>query len=149
VLDASVLLALVWQEPGYRDIAILLPQAVIPAPSFVETLYKAKSRAGQSSIESLAADLVATGLEIEPMLADDCVRAAELIALSKKREIDGRGGLSLGDGLCIAIAERVGGTLLTEDTYWFDLDLRVPAKSLRSMSASARSRKAQMPTSTP
>lgn len=62
-------------------------------------------------------------MRVEPLLDADTVRAAELILLSKADRDPG--SLSLGDGLCIATAERLGLPLTDGDRYWSNVDLSV------------------------
>jgi PIN domain nuclease of toxin-antitoxin system len=132
VLDASALLTFIWREEGGDRVAKLLPDAVIPASALVEVLYRAAERDMNGTIADLHQRLLATGLEVEPLLEADVTRAAELIATSRKMTLgDGR-GLSLGDGLCIAVAERRNVVLISEDAHWFDLELKVRCVSFRT-----------------
>ena len=123
-LDASALLAWVLRERGFETIDKVLPVSVVPVSAMVEVLYRAVERGHRSPPRQLNADLLALGVDVEPVLGVDAVRAAELIATSKVAP--GPGSLSLGDGLCIAVAERLGLALTGGDTYWSQLTLRVP-----------------------
>lgn len=71
----------------------------------------------------LHADLLALGLTVEPVTDADAERAAELIVAFKVTP--GPGSLSLGDGLCIAVAERLGLPLTGGDRYWSRVPLQV------------------------
>ena len=122
-LDASAVLAYLLREKGGQLIEKLLPKAVIPASAMVETLYRAAEKGYGISSNQLHDDLLALGLTVEPMTDADTVRAAELIFLSKKEPSPG--SLSLGDGLCIAVAERLGLTLTGGDKYWATVDCTV------------------------
>ena len=56
----------------------------------------------------------------------DSLRAAELIAIShKKQKSKDDNSFSLGDGLCIAVAERLGLLVTGGDKYWNECDLQV------------------------
>jgi ribonuclease VapC len=90
----------------------------------VEVLYRAAERGHGLSPARLYDDLIAVGLAVEPLLGSDAVRAAELIAESKAAA--GHGALLLGDGLCIAVAERRGLPLTGGDKYWSQMGLQVP-----------------------
>lgn len=108
-LDVSALLAWVLRERGHDTVDKILTFAVIPSSAMVETLYRARERGhGQSSAA----------------LHADTVRAAELIATSKSDP--GVGSLSLGDGLCIAVAERLQLPITGGDRYWSQVDATVP-----------------------
>ena len=129
VLDASAVLAWVLNDPGWKAVDRLLPVATIPASAMVECLYAAKAKGQRTEPEELYAALRAVGLRVEPVTAEDVVRAAELIAASHANaEVNAEKrspSLSLGDGLCIAVAERLELPLAGGDTYWETLDLRV------------------------
>jgi ribonuclease VapC len=122
-LDASAVLAWVLHERGFETIDKLLPIAVVPVSAMVEVLYRAVERGHRLSPVQLHADLLALGLTVEPVTDADAERAAELIVSSKAGS--GPGSLSLGDGLCIAVTERLGLPLTGGDTYWSQVPLRV------------------------
>lgn len=115
-LDASAILAWVLRERGHDVVDRLLPVAVTPASAMVETLYRAQEKGHRLSCAELHTDLLALGLTVEPLTDADTVRAAQLIAHSKQEPSPG--SLSLGDGLCIAVAERLDLTLAGGDRYW-------------------------------
>ena len=71
-------------------------------------------------VPALIARVVAA---VEPVTDADAERAAELIVASKASP--GQGSLSLGDGLCIAVAERLALPLAGGDRYWSQVPLRV------------------------
>ncbi len=116
VLDASAVLAWVLHELGAATVDKLLSVGVVPASAMVETLYRAQERGHRQSCQELHDDLLAMGLTVEPVTDEDTVRAAELVAASRRDASDG--SLSLGDGLCIAVAERLGLTMTGNDKYW-------------------------------
>ena len=76
-------------------------------------------------------DLQRVGVELEPTLADDVVRAADLIAQSRRLGIAEGHGISPGDGLCLAVSERLNLTVVGGDRAWDKLDLRVPYRMFR------------------
>ena len=123
-LDASALLALVLRERGAETIDALLAVSCVPVSAMVEVLYRAGARGHQMPAHRLYDDLLALGLDVEPVRGDDAVRAAELVASS--RSSPAPGSLSLGDGLCIAVAERLGLPLTGGDRYWSQDQMRVP-----------------------
>jgi PIN domain nuclease of toxin-antitoxin system len=66
------------------------------------------------------------GFAIEPITGDDAVRAASLIALSRRNVVESGGlSLSLGDGLCVAVAERPGLSVVGSDNHWSSMKFRV------------------------
>ena len=128
VLDASALLAWVMRERGSETVDVLLPYAVVPVSAMVETLYRAAELGHQLPMADLHRDLLSMGLVVEPVAESDALRAAQLIGGSRR----GRGGsLSLGDGLCLAVAERLGLTVTGGDQMWEALDLAVDHRPFR------------------
>ncbi len=123
VLDASALLAWVMNERGTQTVDRLLAFSVVPASAMVEVLYRAAEKGHRLPLEQLHASLLEMGLEVEDVTAADVVRAGELIAAS--RLDPARGSLSLGDGLCIAVAERLQLTVTGGDKYWTNVDMTV------------------------
>ena len=128
VLDASALLAWVMRERGAETIDVLLPYAVVPVSALVETLYRARELGHGLGSADLHRDLLSMGIAVEPVTELDALRAADLIAASRA----GRSGsLSLGDGLCLAVAERIGLTVTGGDQLWETLDLAVDYRPFR------------------
>lgn len=107
VLDASAVLAYLQGEPGSEIVAGNLSGAVIGAASWAEVL----SRFPGPVEMSLATGIVtAQGVRIEPVSEADARGAAVLRA--------SRPHLSLGDRLCLALAERRDSQVLTADRAW-------------------------------
>lgn len=123
VLDASALLAWVMNERGVKTVDRLLTIGVAPASALVETLYRAAEKGHRLPPGQLHEALLEMGLEVEPVTGEDVVRAAELVAAS--RRAPGEGSLSLGDGLCIAVAERLRLPITGGDQHWETIDLAV------------------------
>jgi len=126
VLDASAVLAFVLDEHAGDTVRKLLPVGIIPAPNLTEVLYRAQERGYRNTPQALYTLLLETGLAVEPLTEDDAVRAAELIAASRAtRNNRDDPSLSLGDGLCCAVAERLNLALTGGDAHWSTLDLKV------------------------
>lgn len=113
VLDSSAILAFLLDEPGADDVeAILRTGAQCGAANWSEVAQKVMtSGADWQAVRSL---LESYDLIIEPVTAGD----AELAARLWKRG----SGLSLGDRLCLALAERLTATAVTADRAWAGLD---------------------------
>lgn len=126
VLDASAVLAWVLREQGHKVIDRLLASAVLPSSAMVEVLYRAPERGHRLTPTQLHDDLLALGLDVEPATDDDTVRAAELITASRlaRTPADSR-SLSLGDGLCLAVAERLGLPVSGGDEHWTTVDMNI------------------------
>jgi ribonuclease VapC len=126
VLDASAVLAWVLHESGADVVERLLPAAAIPAANLTEVLYRAPERGHGMTMEQLEAHLLAKGLTIESVTPDDARRAAELIRYSRDHRRGRRdSGLSLGDALCIAVAERLELPISGGDTAWEHVPINV------------------------
>jgi PIN domain nuclease of toxin-antitoxin system len=110
VLDASAMLALLFDEAGadtVRDDARSADAVAMSAANYSEVLQKVRQRGGdvdeaRTTIEAL--------VEVEPVMPDDAVCAAQLWRSGE--------GLSLGDRLCLALAERLGCDAYAMDEEW-------------------------------
>ena len=124
VLDASALLAVLNQEAGVDVVIPLLPGALMSAVNWSEVVQKALAR-GVPAGPRMRQDVEATGVSILPFEVED----GEGAALVWQRAP--RGGLSLGDRACLALAEAHGGTAVTADRSWAHLDLDVKVLVIR------------------
>lgn len=109
VLDASAVLAWAQGEPGSDVVErVLVEGAVCGAANWSEVVQKVRA-AGRDWL-LLKALLEDYSLTIEPVTADDAERAAASWRPGS--------GLSLGDRLCLALAQRRDRTVWTADTAW-------------------------------
>ena len=131
VLDASAVLAWVLNEPGAVTVDQVIPFAVVTSANMTEVLYRAAQRGHKMDSAMLHDHLVHAGLDVEPVTDADTVRAAVLIARSRQDPPAGSYGLALGDGLCLAVAERLGLPATGGDQLWETLDLAVPYHPFR------------------
>lgn len=117
LLDASALLALIFEEPGGEVVANLIPNARINAVNLSEVVAKLQDRGASDS------EIDATLREFRiPVVAFGPPQA---IATGQLRNATRSGGLSLGDRACLSLALDVGGTAVTADRAWERLDLAV------------------------
>ncbi len=124
VLDASALLAWVLRERNWHVVDKMLDVAMIPVSALVETLYRAAEKGHRLPPAELYESLLQLGVEVESVRSQDAVRAAELIA-SSRADRTSEGSLSLGDGLALAVAERLELPITGGDQHWETLDLSV------------------------
>ena len=96
VLDASALLASLYQEPGGKSVDVALSTAIIGAPNLAEVL----SKVDPSAWDDMLAGWSELGLQIESMLPQDAQTVGELASEAP------RSGLSLGDRASLAPAAR-------------------------------------------
>lgn len=131
LLDASAVLAFILQQQGHETVAQVLPVGAITSANLTEVLYKAREFGYRQDLAGLAERLVRTGLQVVEVIDVDAAVAAELIASSRKSRAPGKGSLSLGDGICIAVAARLDLVLVGDDRYWEGLDLPVEYRPFR------------------
>jgi len=110
VLDASAVLALLFEEPGAEVVRAQLRTGVIGAANLAEVLAKLSDH-GLPAVEAVRAVTI-LGLEFAPMTAAQAGRSAELRSLTRSV------GLSLGDRACLALAAELGALALTADRIW-------------------------------
>ena len=110
VLDSSCLLASVFQEPGGEKVRALLAGAMMSAVNWSEFVQKA----AQYGVDTLGmrSDAEGAGLRIMPVTVDLAEAAAALWPVGKKV------GLSLGDRMCLALAQQYRATAYTTDVAW-------------------------------
>ncbi len=144
VLDASVLTAWILQQANrWQRVDRLFQQPptglVAPVSAVTETFYIARRRGNKSSFQQLLAAFGSFGIRIEPNVEQDAIWAAERIAESESHpaiwatvrgEQRGRCTLSLGDGLILAVAQRLQTVALTFDEAWSRFPtMKLPAAS--------------------
>jgi ribonuclease VapC len=121
VLDASVLLAYLRDEPGAAPVADAIADGTyVSAVNLAEVLgyftrYGAKP-------DELVHDLVARGL-LGLAIAVEQFTQADAIEVARMRPITRELGLSLGDLACLALTRRLGLPALTADAAWRDAPL--------------------------
>jgi PIN domain nuclease of toxin-antitoxin system len=110
VVDASVVLAWLQDEPGADEAERHLVDGIIGAANWSEVLQKARQHGADAE---LVAQLFASfGLEVADVTRQDAEQAAALWRRG--------GGLSLADRLCLALGLRLGVAVVTADARWAD-----------------------------
>lgn len=108
VLDASAVLAVLRAEPGASQVREgAADGAAISTANYSEVLQKIRQYGGDVDE---AGRLVSAIASLEPVTTEDAVKAAQLWRQG--------GGLSLGDRLCLALAQRLGVEAWTTDAEW-------------------------------
>ena len=120
VLDASAVLALLAEEPGADEVEGLLDGSAMSTVNLSEVLQKSMQHG--AGTEGLEYDLQGLGVELYPFDIVHARAAAEL------RERTPRGGLSLGDRACLALAAGLGAVAVTTDRRWSSIDHGVPVR---------------------
>ena len=123
ILDASAALAVLQDERGADVVGESLPRALLTSVNASEVIVKL--------IRYGAAPEVAVGLvrlmdcRIVDVDVDLGLRAGALYARTS------HAGLSLGDRICLALAQREGLPVLTADRAWAGLDIGVQIRLIR------------------
>jgi PIN domain nuclease of toxin-antitoxin system len=123
VLDSSVLLAVLKQEPGASAYSNLLSGSLISAVNAAECISVLIREGGASQEVCSAIDFA--NVQIVTFDRGLAERAGALIALTK------RFGLSLGDRACLALAAREKLPALTADRIWQSVDVGVEIRVIR------------------
>ena len=123
VVDSSVVLAFLLQEPGQELAAKLLQDCIISSVNLAEIVTKLTAN-GFSETE-MAEDLTHLNLVIIPF------DQPQAIATGLLRKTTRHKGLSLGDRACLALALREKLPVYTTDKAWGDLNLGVDIRQLR------------------
>lgn len=131
LLDASAVLAYLLKQAGDAAVERVLPVGAITSVNLAEVLYKARERGYNNDLAGLHQRLARTGLTVVDVTEADAVQAAELIAASRANAKSGDSQLSLGDGICIAVATRLELLLVGDDRHWETLDLPVAYQPFR------------------
>lgn len=111
VLDASAALAFLQGEKGSEVVKRHLKDSVIGAANLAEVLTRLEGTVERSLAEAI---LVGSGVRSEAVSADDARRSAQIA--------DSAPALSLGDRLCLALADRRDDVVLTADRAWGNSD---------------------------
>jgi PIN domain nuclease of toxin-antitoxin system len=126
VIDSSALMAWFQNEPGDDLTQVQLDfGGMIAAPNLTEVIGKLVS-SGVAPINEVQRDVLALGLEVIPM--DQAIALAAAFFYARRHPYD----LSLGDCVCIAVAETLGVEILTAEQSWAKIpDLRVKVRLIR------------------
>ena len=124
VLDASAILALIFEEPGREVVAELLNHpTALSTVNLAEVHTKLIERGTRS--DQAWSNVNGLGIDISPFSAAQARVAAELIASTRPY------GLSLGDRACLALAIERKAKVYTTDRKWKELGLGVEVEVIR------------------
>jgi ribonuclease VapC len=129
VLDASALLAYLRDESGAERVADeIATGAAISTVNLGEVLSRVADRgADPARVARQMTDrgLLDGAIAVEPFTTADAIEVARLRPLTRNQ------GLSLGDRACLALAKRFDASVVTADTAWSRLDLRIELRHIR------------------
>jgi PIN domain nuclease of toxin-antitoxin system len=122
-LDASALIALIYQEKGHDIVEKYLSSAEISTVNFSEVAaYLIKKGIPSKEATALLQDLSLTVIDFNQTQS---LQAGQLILTTSAK------GLSLGDRACIAMAHERKRAALTADKAWSTLDLNIKVILIR------------------
>jgi ribonuclease VapC len=123
VLDASALLATLFDEAGGDAVDAILANCVISSVNYSEVVSKLIDR-GVSNDEALAI-LAELDLTIAPFDRQQAEIAGRMRGATRAA------GLSLGDRSCLALAAALTARAVTTDRAWAGIDVGVPVDVVR------------------
>jgi len=123
VLDASAVLALLFEEPGAAAVADVVPRATVSAINWIEVWHRCRT-VGYDPAD-VRDRLLGVGLEIAALSVSQAEAAAEL------REPTRHLGLSLADRCCLVLAIQSGLPALTADAAWTGADVGADVTVIR------------------
>ncbi len=122
-LDASALLAFLFDEAGGERVGAVIERGCLSAVNLSEVLGRF-ARDGHDP-DLVARRIEATPIEVVPFGAADAALAARLVPATRSL------GLSLGDRACLALALARGIPAMTADRDWLQLEIGLAIESVR------------------
>ena len=124
LLDASALVAVVFQETGHEVVETILDsgRAATTAIALAETLNVARRREHELDASTLCTVFAMKGLRVEPVIEADSIATAVILAVADRNHAT-RPSISLADATCLAVARRLDLPVVTGDRQWTDLSL--------------------------
>lgn len=122
-LDASAVLAYLFDEPGGEVVLAELGRSVVSAVNWAEVAQRAIAL--DAWTDSLSAEFEATGAQIVPVELAHAEHAAVLRERTRPK------GLSLADRICFALAASRGVPVMTADRAWTEVDIGVEVQLIR------------------
>jgi ribonuclease VapC len=123
VLDASAVLALLRQETGHERVTEVWSTAIISAVNLSEVVAKLADF-------KMPAPLIALALQDAREKAID-FDVGQAFEAGVMRPLTSDKGLSLGDRACLALALARGGTAITADRVWRDINVGIEIEVIR------------------
>ncbi|MFN3819833.1 type II toxin-antitoxin system VapC family toxin [Blastomonas sp.] len=122
-VDASVMLAMIFEEPGTNGVFEVIRGGMMSTVNFSEVLTKCLEQGADADFAEW--QIGRLNISREPFTVDDAKAAAALRLPTRYR------GLSLGDRACLALALRANVPVITADRQWDGLDVGVEIRVIR------------------
>lgn len=123
MIDTSVVLAFLFDEPGGREAFDTIDRGLMSSVNLSEVLTKCIENSANADFAE--AQVMRLGVTVVPFNTEDAMTAAKLRPLTRNR------GLSMGDRACLALALRYNLPVLTADRPWAELDVGVDIRLIR------------------
>ena len=123
MLDASAVLAVIFNEPGSEVVAPILQGALLSTVNLAEVHTRLLLDGAPAAFAW--SRLLSMGFEVCPFDEEQARIAGELISQTRRL------GLSLGDRACLALALQRQATAYTTDRAWQSLDLGIAVEVIR------------------
>lgn len=123
VVDASALLALLFDEPGAEAVAEVIAEGAVASTvnlAEVATVLVRNDRRAERVLAPLRAQVA-----VEPFTDVDATAVAALYSRVSRE------GLSLGDRACLALAQRLGARAVTAERVWGRLSVAIDIQLIR------------------
>lgn len=123
VVDASLVLAAIFQEPGYEALLSLREPALLSSVNLAET----RTRLVDHGFDrrSIDTSLSLVNVQVVDFDAEQAAISAELRPATKAA------GLSLGDRACLSLAQKRDAVALTTDRIWANVKTPVKVRVVR------------------
>lgn len=113
VLDASAILALIFDEPGADRVAAHLPDALVSTVNIAEVATRLLAR----EMPTDTAETIIETLQFSLQPFD----YAQALLTAQLRSVTRSAGLSLGDRACLALGKTHQAEVITADRVWQDV----------------------------
>ncbi len=123
VLDASAILAYLFNEPGADMVAAVLLRSIVSPVNVAEVISKLIDHGFSADAAETTIGLL--GCEIAPADAAVGLAAGKLHAMTRGR------GVSLGDRFCLSLAARLGLPAFSANRSWKSLGLNLEITLIR------------------
>lgn len=123
VMDASVIIACILREPGYKNAESLLPYAIVSTINMAEvTTHFARNGFNEVELKEII-----TTLPVQTKAYDDSLVVSTGMLGQETKKF----GLSLGDRACLSLGIAQNLPVITADKIWSKISLPIEVRVIR------------------